>query len=113
VSLGGDLTATSRHRGPEAWADLVERTGTGQTHTETLAPRERGREALLMGLRLAEGISLPRFAARTGLALDDAIDLTVQRDLIAAGFLVRDEQRLAATAEGRRRLDALLPALVL
>jgi oxygen-independent coproporphyrinogen-3 oxidase len=113
VALEGQLTATSRHRGPEAWADLVERAGTGQTHMETLAPRERGREALLMGLRLAEGISLPRFAARTGLALDDAIDLAVQRDLIAAGFLVRDEQRLAATAAGRRRLDALLPELVL
>jgi oxygen-independent coproporphyrinogen-3 oxidase len=113
VTLDGQLTATSRHRGPEAWADLVERAGTGQTHMETLAPRERGREALLMGLRLAEGISLPRFAARTGLALDDAIDLAVQRDLIAAGFLVRDEQRLAATAAGRRRLDALLPELVL
>jgi oxygen-independent coproporphyrinogen-3 oxidase len=113
VALGGALTATSRHRAPEAWADLVERTGTGETHTETLASRERGREALLMGLRLAEGISLPRFTARTGLALDDAIDLTVQRDLIAAGFLVRDKHRLAATAEGRRRLDALLPELVL
>jgi hypothetical protein len=32
---------------------------------------------------------------------------------VAAGYLVQADGRLTATAEGRRRLDALLPRLVL
>jgi oxygen-independent coproporphyrinogen-3 oxidase len=104
VSLEGTLFATSRHRAPEAWAGLVERDGTG--------PVERAREALLMGLRLAEGISLSRFAERTGVALMAAVDEAALDDLVEVGYLVLTETHLRATAEGRKRLDALLPVLV-
>jgi putative oxygen-independent coproporphyrinogen III oxidase len=113
VDRGAGLLATSRHRAPEAWAGLVEATGTGETRTEVLGSRARGREALLMGLRLAEGISVPHFAARTGLALDQAVDAGALRTLIAGGFMVADGAHLAATEAGRQRLDALLPALVI
>ena len=66
VTIGGSLHATRRHRAPEVWADRVERAGDGLTSDEPVPSEERAREALLMGLRLAEGIDLARFAARTG-----------------------------------------------
>jgi oxygen-independent coproporphyrinogen-3 oxidase len=113
VRLGGALAATSRHRSPEAWAALVEAGGTGATQEEAVSKRDRAREALLMGLRLAEGVLAARFLARTGTALTDAIDPNVLAACIGAGYLEHDVSRLAATTEGRKRLDALLPALVL
>jgi oxygen-independent coproporphyrinogen-3 oxidase len=113
VTLGGDLRATRRHRAPEPWAALVERDGHGSTAEEFVGPRDRAREALLMGLRLAEGVALPWFEARTGMALGDAVDGGILEGCVAAGYLVQADGRLTATAEGRRRLDALLPRLVL
>ncbi|MCG4273127.1 radical SAM family heme chaperone HemW [Acetobacter senegalensis] len=113
VTQGTDLFATRRHRAPEPWADLVERTGTGQTSQEALVPLERAREMLLMGLRVSEGLTLPRFEARTGLTLEQATDPTILVAAIEEGYLQRSATTLRATPEGRLRLEALLHALVL
>ena len=113
MTLGTDLVATRRHRAPEPWASRVERHGHGSTAEERIAPEDRAREMLLMGLRLAEGVDAARFAARTGVALADALDADILERATDAGYLVYDGARLAATAEGRMRLDALLPALML
>jgi oxygen-independent coproporphyrinogen-3 oxidase len=111
VTLGGALLATRRHRAPEPWAERVEAHGHGSTEEAVVTPQERAREALLMGLRLSEGIDAARFAARTGVALDDAIDPDTMARAIEAGYLAREGTRLSATPEGRKRLDALLAAL--
>jgi putative oxygen-independent coproporphyrinogen III oxidase len=112
VTVDGALRATRRHRAPEAWAELVEHSGHGTTEETPVPPAERAREALLMGLRLAEGVDAARFAARTGLALEAALDLPMVAAAEAEGYLVREPGRLRATAEGRLRLDALLAAVV-
>jgi oxygen-independent coproporphyrinogen-3 oxidase len=111
LSLAGALVATRRHRAPEPWAERVERAGHGTAEETTLAPEERAREALLMGLRLAEGIDPGRFLARTGVALADAIEADTLARALEEGYLECRGGRLAATAEGRLRLDALLAAL--
>ena len=63
-------------------------------------------------MRLAEGIDEARFAARTGVKLDDAVDQDVLRQAIDEGYMSRAGGRLTASPEGRLRLDALLTALV-
>ncbi len=113
VTLAARLLATRRHRAPEIWADRVERDGHGTTHETALHPGERAREMLLMGLRLAEGVDAGRFAERTGIGLADAVDRATLRMAQDAGYLVADATAVRATDEGRKRLDALLGALVL
>jgi oxygen-independent coproporphyrinogen-3 oxidase len=113
LTLDGRLFATSRHRAPEVWAELVEKTGTGSTVEEEITQQDRAREALLMGLRLSEGIAFEHFAARTGTSLLDAVDEQVMERAVQVGYLVQTPTRLIATAEGRKRLDALLPELAL
>jgi oxygen-independent coproporphyrinogen-3 oxidase len=112
VRLGGEVVATRRHRAPEIWAERVERHGHGSTADEMVPPRDRAREALLMGLRLTEGIDAAAFAARTGVALEDAVDPVILAACVEEGYLVSTPGRLAATREGRARLDAVLPRLV-
>ncbi len=112
ITIGESLVATRRRRTPEAWAARVEAARHGTDEEEELSSVERGREMLLMGLRLAEGIDPGRFAARTGRRLAEAIDPAALDDLLAEGYLIWREGRLAATAAGRIRLDALLPRLV-
>jgi len=117
ITLGGPgdgtLFATRRHRAPEIWAERVERAGHATTDETPLPATERAREMLLMGLRLTEGIDETRFAARTGMSLDNAIDQETLRHAIEEGYLTRTNNRLTALPEGRLRLDALLAALVL
>jgi putative oxygen-independent coproporphyrinogen III oxidase len=113
VTLNGVLTATRRHRAPEPWAERVEALGHGSTPEEIVSPRDRAREALLMGLRLAEGIGTAWFRTRTGTAIEHAIDPTILEGCVEAGYVIWSSERLVATAEGRRRLDAILPRLVL
>ena len=112
VTVDGSLRATRRHRAPEPWAERVERTGNGLTADEPVAPEERAREALLMGLRLAEGIDLSRFEARTGQTLARSVDAAVLARCITEGYLILTRERLTATHEGRIRLDSLLSALL-
>ncbi len=113
VTAAKYLRATRRHRAPEVWAERVERDGHAITHDEILAPRDRAREMLLMGLRLEEGVEAARFATRTGIALDDALDRTALGHALEAGYLARTATGVVATPEGRKRLDALLAAVVL
>ncbi len=112
LAVDGKLLATRRHRAPEPWAALVEQDGHGSTGETQIPALDRGREALLMGLRLVGGVEDAVFARRTGLSLEAALDAGILEAAIEAGYLVRTSGRLAPTAEGRRRLDSLLPRLL-
>jgi putative oxygen-independent coproporphyrinogen III oxidase len=113
LTLAGVRRAVTRHRAPEPWAERVERQGHGTRDEAPLSHQDQAREMLLMGLRLTEGIDPAAFRARTGLALEDALDGDVMGQALEAGYVVRTADRLCATPAGRLRLDALLARLVL
>ena len=110
----GALLAARRHRAPEEWLARVERDGHAATSEEALAPPDRMREALLMGLRLAEGVDTARLEARCATPFADAVDAAMLRACEEEGYLewTSGGGRLRATAEGRLRLDAMLPVLL-
>ncbi len=112
LQVDGQLLAARRHRGPEEWLARVERDGHAITEEEPLAPQDRAREALLMGLRLAEGIDPARIEARSGLEFAATIDPAMLAACLEEDYLRWQDGRLVATVEGRLRLDALLPALL-
>ena len=102
--------ATERHRRPEAFLDAIRRCGHGIARDEAVSPGQAAAEALLMGLRLAEGLDPARFAEATGVALADAIDAQARHRLEALG-LVQPGERLAVTRAGRALLDSVIAHL--
>ena len=66
----------------------------------------------MMGLRLTEGVRLDRLEALTQAPWQTWMKEEVLADLIADGFMVRTDNVLAATAEGRRLLNPLLARLI-
>ena len=111
--LEGALLAARRHRAPEEWLARVERDGHATTAEEQLSPQDRAREALLMGLRLAEGIDPARIEARSGRSLAEALDPAMLAACLDEDYLEwTPTGRLRATDEGRLRLDAMLPVLL-
>jgi oxygen-independent coproporphyrinogen-3 oxidase len=109
---GSAKKATRRSSGPEAWLEAVERTGHGTAETSSVEGRDMMEEALMMGLRLADGIDRATFASVTGVDPIEAIDAARLEPLVRAGFLEVDATHLRATSEGRQRLNALLERLV-
>ena len=109
---GSAKKATRRSSGPEAWLEAVERTGHGTAETSSVEGRDMMEEALMMGLRLADGIDRATFASVTGVDPVAAIDAARLEPLVRAGFLEVDATHLRATSEGRQRLNALLERLV-
>ncbi len=102
--------ATVRRKKPENWLAAIARNGHGIELEEPLAPATRATEALVMGLRLAEGVSLPRIAALAG--GDAPIDQRAVESLSAQGLVAREGERLRVTEAGALLLDAILPMLV-
>ena len=104
--------ATTRHKKPENFLEAVARNGHGLAAERALVPREQGAEALLMGLRLREGVDLAGLAQRLGLPAADLIDrgrLALHEKL---GLAWSEGERIGVTAQGMPVLDALLSELV-
>ncbi|MDZ5646898.1 radical SAM family heme chaperone HemW [Nitrospirillum sp. BR 11828] len=110
LTLEGQKIATRTHRAPEIWLQRVEEGGTGAHADEAVTPEQRGREALMMGLRLAEGVSLARLSDEAGGI--NPMDMEAVDRLSRHGLLTLDGDRLTATADGRQRLNGVLAALL-
>jgi oxygen-independent coproporphyrinogen-3 oxidase len=104
--------ATRRASGPEAWLDAVETVGHGTAETSDVVGQDRIEEALMMGLRLSDGIDRVSFAAMTGADPVEALGAARLAPLVEAGFLTVDQTRLTATPAGRQRLNAVLERLI-
>ncbi len=103
--------ATATEKRPESWLMRVESLGHGLIVDEALTREERADEYLLMGLRLAEGISPQRFEEISGRPLDagriailraeGAVETTAERPS------ARDASRVSDPRCGGRRSGGL------
>ena len=104
LTPNGKRIATSTERSPERWRTLVQRDGHGMIEETELSSAEQADEMLIMGLRIAEGISLDRLEALLG----RPVDAGRLRALIDAGQLAIDGRNLRATSAGRTVLNRLV-----
>jgi oxygen-independent coproporphyrinogen-3 oxidase len=107
----GDAKRASRRiSGPEGWLAAVEKDGHGTAETLAVTGRDKVEEALMMGLRLADGIDRATFAANAGADPVEALGEARLAPLIGAGFLEVDDA--FGRRQGRQRLNALLERLI-
>lgn len=104
---GEGRVATETALRPTAYIEQVEKTGSGLTEQERLSSDEAAEEYVMMGLRIEEGLSLSRIEELRG------AKLSIDPDLVEAGWLEIDGDRLRATRKGRMVLDALTRTLLL
>jgi len=98
--------ATVRHKKPENWMAAIVRNAHGLSVEDPLTSHDRAVEALVMGLRLAEGVDLARWP-------DAPIDLRAIETLSAHGLIVQHGTRLMVTDKGMPVLEAILREIVL
>jgi oxygen-independent coproporphyrinogen-3 oxidase len=97
---------TMRHRKPENFLSAMRRNGHGMAEEARSAPSETADEALVMGLRLREGIDADAIAERFGVAV--LVDWARVGRLELSGHLIRDGGRIRLTSSGRLVLDHIL-----
>ncbi|MHA7884432.1 radical SAM family heme chaperone HemW [Nitratireductor rhodophyticola] len=104
----GRRHVTFTEKMPEAWLERVETEDHGVIGGEVLTRDEEADEFLLMGLRLVEGIDLPRYEALSGRALSNARIAVLQEEGLIEPV---GNTRLRATARGMIVLDAVVADL--
>lgn len=104
--------ATVRHRKPENFLRAVGERGHGISEQRHLSDAEQASEALLMGLRLVEGIDLDMLETRFGITSNHLIIEDSLAHLQSLGLMWSEGKRVGVTPAGRPLLDALLGELV-
>ncbi|MFM5955276.1 MAG: radical SAM family heme chaperone HemW [Novosphingobium sp.] len=104
--------ATVRHKKPENWLASVQDKGDGIAEERSLSEGEQASEALLMGLRLREGIDLVGLGTRFGFDPSGLIDPAKASFYGDRGLVWREGSRIGVTDAGMPLLDALLGELV-
>ncbi|MCV0383386.1 MAG: radical SAM family heme chaperone HemW [Erythrobacter sp.] len=104
--------ATNRVRKPENYLARITEAGHGMAEERALTPEEQAMEALLMGLRLAEGVDLARLETRFGIDAAALVDDRRIAQYREAGLVWREGQRLGVSETGMPVLDALLGEIV-
>jgi putative oxygen-independent coproporphyrinogen III oxidase len=105
-------SATQRHKKPENFLSGVGRNMHGIVTEEPLDAETRAMEALLMGLRLAEGIDLTDIASRTRVAADSLVNADAIAGIEKLGLICQRGPHLTVTPQGMPLLDAILPEIV-
>jgi putative oxygen-independent coproporphyrinogen III oxidase len=100
---------TVRHRKPENFLSALARNSHAIVEQAPLSAGEAADEALVMGLRLAEGIDADAIAHRFGIAA--VVDWRQVDRLVDSGHVARNGSRIALTAGGRLLLDHILGAI--
>ncbi|WP_212522902.1 radical SAM family heme chaperone HemW [Actibacterium sp. MT2.3-13A] len=108
LTIGGQRYATDTGLSPAGWLQQVERTGTGEATRTALRLTDQAGEYLMMGLRLAGGIDLPRYERLAGSPLPS----NTLEDLQEMGMVQREGPVLRATKDGRAVLNAVIRALL-
>ena len=104
VIVEGRRQATKTADLPERWEKLIAQEGHGIIEATPLLKGEEADEALLMGLRLKDGIDLERLRRLSGMApRAEAIG-----ELIDLGLIERRGELISATAAGRPLLNAII-----
>ncbi len=102
--------ATLRHRKPENWLAGIARNRHGLQSETPLTGESRAAEALLMGLRLGEGVDLARIRRRSGIA--GIVDEAAIDRLSGHGLIAREGDRLRVSEAGFLLLDSILAEIV-
>ncbi len=112
LTIEGVKNATREHSAPDIWQQKISEDGFAHHPFQVVTPRERFIEALMMGLRLKEGLSVARLESEGQCGFDEMIDLTKLEKMIDEGWVSFDQKSLLLSREGMLRLNAIVPFIL-
>jgi oxygen-independent coproporphyrinogen-3 oxidase len=111
LTLPDGRLGLATRRSPAAWLEAVGESGHAIDIITEDGRADSVAEWLMMGLRLAEGVSMPAMEARFG-SRASWLDETALNRLVESGMLENSDGQLRATPAGRLLLDGILADLM-
>ena len=112
LTQGNQKFATRGHRAPEIWLDMVDKQGHGMHPFDPVNPVAKYQEAMMMGMRLSEGLPISRLVDAYGAPIDTILSQEKIATLIKEGILEDSPTHLKTTAQGFKCLNAVLGYLI-
>ncbi len=104
--------ATREHHAPDIWLQKIQSEGFAHHPFEKISPPGRFAEALMMGLRLREGVSVKKLESEGQSPFDELVYADNLAKITGEGWIVREGDILRLTREGMLRLNAIVPFLL-
>lgn len=108
ITQGEVKLATEQHKAPDIWVEKVLNRGAGDVRTHEIDQLNQAKEALMMGLRLTEGVNL----SQHDLPFEDVMDQGGLTLLIEHNLLTCIDNTLKATPQGHLCLNGVLRKLL-
>jgi putative oxygen-independent coproporphyrinogen III oxidase len=112
LTMDGDKFSTRGHYAPDIWLERVGHSGEGAHPYQKLANEDRFLEALMMGLRLKEGVSIAHLEEQGGAPWTSFIDVGHFERARQEGWIDFSSEKLWLSTEGMLRLNALVPFIL-
>ncbi|MBL9164367.1 MAG: radical SAM family heme chaperone HemW [Planctomycetaceae bacterium] len=106
-----DGVRSTNHRSTTTYLKRVQTGISAIFEQEELAPEQRARELLVLGLRRLEGVQRSTFAMKSGFEMDQLAGRAIGK-FVELGLLSDDGSRVKLTREGLFVSDALWPELL-
>jgi len=105
---GAARHATENHRAPDIWLQQTGIEGHGLKRSDKIEADTARREAIMMGLRLTQGIDKDKWREKFITTLSDFLPADRLTRLIQENYVTENETTLRATRAGLQRLNAVL-----
>lgn len=112
LTLPSGKIATRAHRAPDIWLQQVAEQGHGWHTPEPINRTQRTLEALMMGLRLHEGVPFARLREEYNGNPFEVIDQKKLQTMIDEGLMMDDKETLRTTPQGLKKLNGVLNYLL-
>jgi oxygen-independent coproporphyrinogen-3 oxidase len=112
LTVGEQKIATRGHRAPDIWLKNVNEAGHGWHPHEPIDRRQRALEALMMGLRLREGVPVQRLQDEYAGDPFDVVDRAKLQTLIDENLMTDQNETLRTTPQGLKKLNGILSYLL-
>ena len=108
----GNKVATRGHQAPEIWLERVRAQGHGGHPFDEITREQRFTEALMMGLRLREGVAISTLEREAGKSLSKTLNEKKLQTLADEDLIVTENGFICPTLAGMQRLNGVLAWLV-
>ncbi len=104
ITMNGQKQATRAHKAPDVWMGRVKENGHGSHDFEVITDDQLFEEAMMMGLRLRDGVSITGYEERFDMGRIHALE--------GEGLVTLNGQTLQPTVKGLQRLNGILNYLL-
>lgn len=112
LTIDGVKNATREHHAPDIWLQKIQSESFAHHPFEKISPIGRFAEAMMMGLRLREGISIKKLEDEGQSPFHELVYTENLQKITEEAWIIQEGDNLRLTREGMLRLNSIVPFIL-